>query len=95
MNTSLSLEMSLSREEFLRLLPGAVGLAVVDGGEDVFSGSDGPRHWRIRLIDLPDLRAGSLVLPRHRIDIHLEGYSEGEVEAFMARFQRGFQRGGG
>jgi len=87
------LEMTLSREEFLRLLPGAVGAFTEDG--DGFRGADGLRSWRIRLIPLPDFRAGRVVLPRHRIEIRLEGYSEAEAAAFMARFHRGFQRGGG
>ena len=95
MSDSLSLEMTLSREEFLRLLPGAVGLAAAteDGGG--FRGWDGARRWTIRLIPLVDLRLGSVNLPRHRIEIQLEGFSKGEVAAFMARFHRGFQRGGG
>lgn len=95
MSDSSSLEMTLSREEFLRLLPGAVDLAgaTEDGGS--FRGRDGSRRWTIQLIPLTDLRLGGVILPRHRIDIQLEGYSKGEVEAFMARFHRGFQRGGG
>lgn len=89
----LRLEMTLSREEFLRLLPGAVGAYTEE--EDGFRGADGPRSWRIRLVPLPDLRAGRVVLPRHRVEIRLEGYAEGEAAGFMARFHRGFQRGGG
>ncbi|WP_257309659.1 hypothetical protein [Geothrix fuzhouensis] len=95
MRDSVSLEMTLSREEFLRLLPGAVGLAEATGDGGGFRGRDGSGRWTIRLSPLADLRLGSVVLPRHRIDIQLEGYSKGEVEAFMARFHRGFQRGGG
>jgi len=95
MDHRLDLEMTLSREEFLRLLPGAVGLAEVEGVEDVFSGSDGSRRWAIRLVSLADLRLGSVSLPRHRVEIHLGDYSGGEAEAFMVRFHRGFQRGGG
>jgi len=89
------LEMTLSREEFLRLLPGAVGPLTETGEADVFEGGDGPRRWRIRLVPLPDLRVGRMVLPRHQVEIRLEGYAEGEAEGFMARFHRGFQRGGG
>ncbi|HEY3400809.1 MAG TPA: hypothetical protein VGK03_09285 [Geothrix sp.] len=95
MNTSLSLEMSLSREEFLRMLPGAVGRATVAEADGVFSGSDGGRCWAIRLVPLADRRLGRVVLPRHRVEICLDGYSGEEAEAFLARFHRGFQRGGG
>jgi hypothetical protein len=95
MDTCLSLEMSLSREEFLRLLPGAVGPVVAVDVGGAFRGSDGPRRWTIRLQPLSGLRLGSVSLPRHRVEIRLDGYSEDEAGAFMARFHRGFQRGGG
>lgn len=95
MEYRLDLEMTLSRAEFLRLLPGAVGPAVVTEESGVFRGTDGQRGWTIRLVPLLDLRLGSVSLPRHRVEVHLDGYSKGEVEAFLARFHRGFQRGGG
>jgi hypothetical protein len=95
MDHRLDLEMTLSREEFRRLLPGAVGPAAVTEESGVFRGTDGPRGWTIRLVLLLDLHLGRVSLPRHRVEVHLDGYSKGEVEAFMARFHRGFQRGGG
>ncbi len=91
----ISLEMSLSQEDFLRLLPSAVDQVVVAEQDGVFRGGDGPRHWEIRLQELENRRLGSVVLPCHRIDIRLEGHSEDEAATFMARFHRGFQRGGG
>jgi hypothetical protein len=90
----LNLDMSISREDFFRLLPVAVGLAAVDKGE-VISGSEEGRHWTIRLEPLADRCLGRVVLPRQRVGIELEGYSGDEAEAFLARFHRGFQRGGG
>jgi hypothetical protein len=91
----LILEMSLSREEFLRLLPGAVGLPRVAEEGSLFQHADGGRRWAIRLEPLGDRRLGPMSLPRHRVEIRLEGFGEKEAEAFMARFHRGFQRGGG
>ena len=88
-----SLEMSLTREEFFRLLPAAVGSFVVDG--DTVRRPDGAGGWLIRLVPLADRRAGSVVVPRHRVEIVLEACSEAEGEAFMARFHRAFLRGGG
>jgi hypothetical protein len=38
---------------------------------------------------------GSVVVPRFRVEIVLEGYSETDADAFMNRFQRAFLRGGG
>ena len=88
-----SLEMSVSREEFLRLLPAAVGAFDVEGA--LVRGVDRERGWAIRLVPLADRRMGAVVVPRHRVEIILEGCSEAEAEAFMERFHRGFLRGGG
>ena len=100
---ALSLDMSLSREEFLRLLPAAVGQVSV-GEDGVFAGGDGgdggdggggQMNWSLRLVPLADRHLGSVILPCHRVEIRLDGYSDMAAEAFMARFHRGFQRGGG
>ena len=93
MDFQRTMEMSLSREEFLRFLPAAVGSFVVNGDE--VRRSDGHRGWVIRLVPLADHRVGSVIVPRHRVEIILEGCSETEAEAFMARFRRGFLRAGG
>ncbi len=85
--------MSLSRAEFFRLLPAAVGPFEVDG--ETVRWADGDRRWTIRLIPLADGRLGSVVVPRHRVEITLESHSEAERDAFMDRFHRGFLRGGG
>lgn len=91
----LTLEMSLSREDFRRLLPGAVGGAEVVEEDGVFTAKKPGRGWTIRLRPLPDRRLGSVVLPRQAVEISLVGHSEAEATAFMAGFHRGFQRGGG
>jgi hypothetical protein len=88
-----SVEMSLSREEFFRLLPAAVGPFVVDG--DTVEPGDGTCRWRVRLTPLAIERAGAVAIPRHQVDIAMEGCSEAEAAAFMERFLRGFLRGGG
>jgi hypothetical protein len=93
MNFHLNLEMSITREEFFRLLPAAVGPFVTAG--DVIRPSDGHRRWAIHLIPLADHRIGSVVVPRHRVGIVLEGCSQAGAEAFMERFRRAFLRGGG
>ena len=93
MNFHRSLEMSITREEFFRFLPAAVGSFVVDG--DTIRSRGGTGGWLIRLTPLADHRAGSVVVPRHRVEIVLEACAEVEGEAFMARFHRAFLRGGG
>ena len=88
-----SVEMTISREEFLRLLPAAVGPFVIDG--DTVWPADGSRRWRLRLTSLAGRRLGSVVVPRHRVDIAVERCTEAEAGAFMDRLGRGFLRGGG
>lgn len=85
--------MSLLREEFFRLLPAAVGACEVDG--ETARWSEGGRSGTIRLVRLETRRLGSVDLPRHAVEVALEGCSEEEGEAFMARFHRAFLRGGG
>ena len=84
--------MSLLAGEFFRLLPAAVAACEVDG--DTVRWSEGGRRGTIRLVPLPDRRLGSVAVPRHRVEIALEG-SAAEGEAFMERFHRAFLRGGG
>ena len=93
MNMHRNLEMSITREEFFRLLPAAVGPFEVD--ENAIRGRGTASGWLIRLTPLADHRAGSVVVPRHLVEIVLEGWGEAEADAFMARFHRAFMRGGG
>ncbi len=88
-----SLEMSLSREEFFRLLPAAVGPFEVTG--ETIRGIEGNRQWTIRLVPLPDRQMGCVRVPRYRVEVVVDCASEAEGEAFMGRFDRGFLRGGG
>jgi hypothetical protein len=85
--------MGISREEFFRLLPGAVRSYEVDG--DTVRWSEGGRGGTIRLVRLEDRRIGSVVIPRHSVEIALDADSEADGEAFLARFLRAFLRGGG
>ncbi len=91
----LRLEMGLSREDLLRHLPAALGVRELREEAGLYRGGEGRRRWTLRLTRLEDRRVGSLVLPCHRIHLHLEGFQEAEAEAFVARFHRAFQRGGG
>jgi len=88
-----SIEMSISREEFLRLLPAAVEAFQVDA--DTICWSDARRRWTIRLVPLAHRRMASAVLPRHRVEFLLEACSATEGAAFLERFHRAFLRGGG
>lgn len=88
-------EMSISREEFLRTLPAAVAGADFSVEGAIIGHSDASREWRIRLAPMPPLKIGVLNLPRHDVQISLEGYSEPEANAFLDRLELYFRRGGG
>jgi hypothetical protein len=90
-----SWDMSITRAEFERGLADAVGHAPYVGAGNVFSCALGARAWRIELDPLPDRAIALLRLPRHRVSFCLEGYTVEEREAWIARFRRYFQRGGG
>jgi hypothetical protein len=92
--------MTISRDDFLRTLPAAIGLgtdersAIGIAKDEVFHRMPG-RSWRITLTPLPTLLLGRLALPRHRVRILLAGYTEPEAQRFLERFELHFRRGGG
>ena len=88
-----NLEMSITGDEFFRLLPAAVGPFKVDG--NTIRGHGTACGSIIRLTPLAGRRVGSLDVHRHQVDIVLERCTESEAEAFMERFHRAFLRGGG
>lgn len=90
-----SWDMSISRIEFERSLPEAVDNVpyVIDGS--VFAYAGGGRSWRITLQPLPDRVIALLRLPRHRVGFHLDGFDAAARTAWIERFARYFQRGGG
>ena len=95
MRLPLCFEMSITRDDFLRLLPAAVGHQPFSVEGERIEHRDAGRSWRIRLAPLPDLRVALVRLERHQVVLSLEGYSEEEAAAFMRRFELYFRRGGG
>jgi hypothetical protein len=91
--------MTLSRTEFMRLLPAALGQECFElsqpAGAMVLTHRGGGRQWQIRLTGLPPLRLGSIAMERLQVELRFEGYPEEAVDAFVDRFLRGYQRGGG
>jgi hypothetical protein len=92
---SMRQEMTISREAFVRNLPGAVADAPYRAKGDEFLHGDAARGWRIRLSRLPDRSIASLVLERHAVEIWLRGYDAADERAFLDRFDLYFRRGGG
>jgi hypothetical protein len=93
MDFRTSLEMTINREEFFRLLASLVGPFELNGG--TVRWREGNRHRTIRLVRLPPVHLGSVALPHHGVEILLEACSEAQGDAFMSRFRRAFLRGGG
>jgi len=90
--------MTISRTEFMRLLPAAVGgepFAGDGAAPSVLESQGGPLRWRIRLAPLAPLRLGPMVLDRLRVELEFDGYPPGPAAAFVDRFMSHFQRGGG
>ncbi len=90
----IALEMTLTLDEFLRLLPGAVPGPFEREGQ-VFRGGDGARGWCLRVTPLPGLRLGVMDLGRLGLDLDFQGYTPEDREAFLSKFRLQFHRGGG
>ncbi len=86
-----SYDATITRADFLRLLPEATG-------QHDFSERDGAFHgasWCIRFSPIAPLEIGIVRLERHRVELRFEGLSAEAEEAFMRRFTLAYQRGGG
>ena len=95
MRLPLCFETSLSRTEFLRLLPAAVGGAAYVNDGSVFRCQQLARAWQITLEPLPEMKLGLVRLDRQRLSFLFENYTDPEIAEFMRRFEMYFRRGGG
>ena len=87
--------MSISRSDFFRTLPDALGTnTLVVAGDRVTVEIPG-RHLTILFREEPPLRIASLTLPSAHVELRFEGYGEAEQEAAVERFDLYFRRGGG
>lgn len=82
---------TITRQDFLRILPAATGETKIRESADGYFG----RGWSVRLTAIPVLEIGSVRLERHRVEIEFDGLTEAEQERFMQRFTLHYQRGGG
>jgi hypothetical protein len=86
-------EMGITRVEFLRLLPVAVGHAVYRiEGDDIEAEDDA---WWIRVEEQPGRRFGAVVLPVLAVTLVLGAMKGAEARIFVERFLLGYQRAGG
>ena len=96
-DSPVSLEMGYSRDEFTRVLPGAMRDWPVTGGPDVWQVRDstGEIIARVHIEPRSDRLMGALRLPVLAVTIDLGAAGESLTHEFMRRFERGFHRGGG
>jgi hypothetical protein len=88
-------EMSISHDDIFRILPKALdGADYRIDGNRVIAGT-GNRRLEITLSEETQRRIALLSLPVTRVRLDFIGYREDEAAAALARFDRGFQRGGG
>ena len=90
----LHYEMGITRADFLRLLPAAVGHAPFRFEGDEIHGAGAP-SWRIRLREMPQRRIALIALPVLDVELVIDAPSGTEAKAFVDRFLLGFQRAGG
>ena len=82
---------TITREDFVRLLPQATGGAKFQEIDNRYCG----RGWSLRLTPMPPLEIGMVRLERHRIEIEFSELTMEEQDRFMQRFTLHYQRGGG
>ena len=93
--TRISHEMGITRTEFLRTLPAAVGKQSYVVANDSVIIEEGQRRLLISLEDERERIIGSLRLPVVTVNFVFRGYAKDEIERFMERFMLYFHRGGG
>lgn len=87
--------MGITHSEFFRTLPTALAPSPYTvQGHDVIV-SDDVRCLVISLAPEGRRRIASLSLPTTQVHFTFSGYSPQDIDQFMARFDRAFQRGGG
>ena len=88
-------DMATTPGEFRRLLPRlAQGMACVSEEGRVIIGEAG-KGVVITTRVLEPRRIAGLVLERCRVELNFNGMDEGEIAAFLARFDRVYHKGGG
>lgn len=87
--------MSISRDEFFRTLPDALGCTHFHQDDGRVTLESPGRSFQIIYSEAPGLCMGSLSLPAMRVELRFEGYAEEEAQRTLSRFDLYFRRGGG
>lgn len=90
-----SRDMGITHSEFFRTLPAALGPTPhTVQGRDIIVTEDA-RRLVITLSPEGRRRIAALSLPTTQVHFTFSGYPQQDIDRFMARFDRAFQRGGG
>lgn len=88
-------DMGITHGEFLRLLPRALGGAdYTQRGDDIVVADDA-RTLTIHLGPESERRIALMRIATTAVTMTFDGYARTEIDAFLARFDRAYQRGGG
>ena len=89
-------DMGISLGDFDRIFPRVVvGATVVRDGLRVKVEWDGGKRLQIVLSEEKVRKIALLRLPYLDLEFHFENFTERERDAFLERFHRAFQKGGG
>jgi len=97
MNTSQhSYQMSISHQEFMRLLPVAIGeRTYTKKGDTIYINETDQRAITIHLSEEGQHKIAMLCLPSTKVTFNFSGYMKEDEAAFLTYFHKRFQRGGG
>jgi hypothetical protein len=88
-------DMGITHGEFLRLLPRALnGTDFARYGNEIVL-ADGGRTLTIHLGPESERRIALMRIATTAVTLTFEGYAQADIDAFLARFDRAYQRGGG
>lgn len=87
--------MSISRSEFFRTLPDALGIDALVAAGDTVTLDTRTSRLEIRFHEVEPLRIASLTLPSADVVLRFEGYRDTQIAAVLDRFDLYFRRGGG
>jgi len=88
-------EMGLSHREFFRTIASALGTDDFESWDTGVRLLAGDKKLEIRLGEQGERRIALLVVPRTMVTLEFTGYTEGERNASVKRFDMKFKRGGG
>jgi hypothetical protein len=88
-------DMAITRDEFARSLAVMLGEFPVAADGNRFAGGNARCGWEFQLTPLSPRRIALLELPQTGVRLRIWGVTPEQAEAFVARFDLYFRRGGG